>query len=624
MLPAPCLPRVCRPAGVVGRHLTQHKSYSTKSIYRWRALVSSITPVPFDAADRRLNSPVLLISTVSPVLQIRIRISHPRRARASGWLVNTAGSSSAARVSRKSGTALGASSRVALGILVSRITGLVRERVIAHFFGDSAIADAFRAAIRIPNLLNNLFGEGVLSASFVTVYSKLRGGRHDEEAARLAEAVFGLLSVVCSLLVMLGVLLTPSLIDLIAPGFKGDQRTLTIEIVRILFPGTGLLVMSAWCLGVLNSHRRFLLSYLAPVAMNVTMIGALVLFGRHSEQRPLVINLAWAFVAGSAFQFLVQVPWVLQLLPGFRPTLDRNSEQVHSVVRNFGPIFLSRGVVQISAYVDSMIASLLPTGAVAALGYGQIISALPVSLFSMSVSAAELPALSSAVGSKDEVAAFLRGRLSAGLRRIAFFVVPSAVAFLVLGDVLAAALYQSGRFHHSDAVYVWSVLAGSSVGLVATCLGRLYSSAFYALLDTRTPLRFAVIRVVLTIILGCLFALPMPHWIGIDQRWGVAGLTASAGIAGWVEFALLRRGLRQRIGETQIPIGFNVRLWSVAFLGALLAFLVKRMVGAAHPVALACVVLPVFGFVYLGGSLVLHIEESRSALASILKLAGRR
>ncbi|HJY06977.1 MAG TPA: lipid II flippase MurJ, partial [Bryobacteraceae bacterium] len=168
---------------------------------------------------------------------------------------------------------------MALGILISRLTGLIRERVIAHYFGNSAVADAFRAAIRIPNLLNNLFGEGVLSASFVTVYSKLLAQGRDEEADHLASAIFGLLAVVCSVLVVLGVLLTPFLIDAIAPGFSGQTRELTIHIVRILFPGTGLLVMSAWCLGILNSHRRFLLSYTAPVALNVTMIAALVTFG---------------------------------------------------------------------------------------------------------------------------------------------------------------------------------------------------------------------------------------------------------------------------------------------------------------------------------------------------------
>ena len=311
----------------------------------------------------------------------------------------------------------GAAFRVALGIFISRITGLIRERVIAHYFGNSGVADAFRQAIRIPNLLNNLFGEGVLSASFVTVYSRLRAQERTEEAEHVANAVFGILALVCAILVSLGVLLTPWLIYVIAPGFSGERRDLTIRMVRILFPGTGLLVMSAWCLGILNSHRRFLLSYTAPVAVNFTMIAALVIFGPRVAQDRLAIYLAWSSVLGSGLQFLVQLPRVLQLVPHFRPLLDTASEHIRLVVRNFGPIFLSRGVVQISAYIDSMIASLLPLGAVAALGYGQIISLLPISLFSMSVSAAELPALSSALGSETEVAEYLRKRLQAGLRR---------------------------------------------------------------------------------------------------------------------------------------------------------------------------------------------------------------
>lgn len=526
-------------------------------------------------------------------------------------------------LSSRPSSALGASSRVALGILISRLTGLVRERVIGHYFGvDSIVADAFRAAVRIPNLLNNLFGEGVLSASFVTVYAKLRALEQDEDADRLAEAVFGVLSVVCSVLVLCGVLLTPFLIDLIAPGFRGEKRVLTIHIVRILFPGTGLLVMSAWCLGVLNSHRRFLLSYTAPVALNITVIAVAILAGRHLAQERLVLYVAWAFVLGSGLQFLVQLPRVLGLLPGFWPAFEVRSEHVRSVLRNFGPIFISRGVVQISAYVDSMIASYLPLGAIAALGYGQVISVLPVSLFSMSVSAAELPALSSAVGSQDEIAAFLRKRLSSGLRRIAFFIVPSAVAFLVLGDVLAAGLYESGRFNYANAVYVWSVLAGSAVGLLATSLGRLYSSAFYALLDTKTPLRFAIIRVLLTTALGLVFALYLPRWIGIDEKWGVAGLTASAGLAGWVEFTLLRHALGKRIGKTGIPADFVVKLWLTAGIGAGLGYAVKLALGVAHPVWLAIVVLLIYGVVYFGGTSLLGIAESQATLTGFARRAG--
>ncbi|MBV8812617.1 MAG: murein biosynthesis integral membrane protein MurJ, partial [Acidobacteriaceae bacterium] len=271
----------------------------------------------------------------------------------------------------------------------------------------------------------------------------------------------------------------------------------------------------------------------------------------------------------------------------------------------------------------SMIASLLPTGAVAALGYGQVISVLPVSLFSMSVSAAELPALSSAVGNQDEIAALLRSRLSAGLRRIAFFIIPSAVAFLILGDVLAAALYQSGRFHHSDAVYVWSVLAGSAVGLLATSLGRLYSSAFYALLDTRTPLRFAVLRVLLTTALGLLFALPMPGWVGIDQRWGVAGLTASAGIAGWVEFSLLRHALGSRIGSVPLPADFILKLWGTAFVGAGLGYALKHAIGVGHPLLLAIAVVSLYGAVYFGGTSVLKIPESLATISAVRQRLAR-
>jgi len=558
-------------------------------------------------------------------LQLRIRISHRPVRRALAEPVQTEPDAlpvleeGSGRRPERPRTALSGSSRVALGILATRLTGLARERAIAYFFGNSAVAGAFRAAFRIPNLLSNLFGEGVLSAAFVTVYAKLRAKGENQEAEHLAAAVFGVLACLCSILVLIGIAATPLLVDAIAPGFQGSVRTLTIHLVRILFPGAGALVMSAWCLGVLNSHRRFLLSYSAPIAMNATMIAALVLLGSHSSSQRLVIYLAWASVIGSVLTFLVQLPSVLRLLPAFRPLIDFKSENVRIVIRNFGPVFVSRGVVQISAYVDQIIASFLGAVAVSTLGYAQIIAVLPVSLFSMSVSAAELPALSSAIGSPEEVAALLRNRLSSGLRRIAFFIVPSAVAFLVLGDVLAAGLYQSGRFNYASAVYVWAVLAGSAIGLLATSLGRLYSSAFYALLDTKTPLRFAIIRVILTTALGVVFALYLPHWLGIGEKWGVAGLTASAGIAGWLEFALLRHALAGRIGRTGIPAGFAMKLWATALVAAFVGYAVKLVLGVGRPELLAVLVIPLYGAIYFGGTALLGIAESQSTLTSIAR-----
>jgi putative peptidoglycan lipid II flippase len=289
------------------------------------------------------------------------------------------------------------------------------------------------------------------------------------------------------------------------------------------------------------------------------------------------------------------------------------------VIRNFGPVFLGRGVVQISGLVDVFLATLLPTGAAAALMTAQTLYMLPVSLFGMSVSAAELPTMSSTLGEASDVAAHLRTRLDAGLRRIAFFVVPSAVAFLALGDVLVGALYQNGQFTRADTVYVWGVLAGSSVGLLASTLGRLYSSTYYALRDTRTPLNFAIVRVVLTTGLGFLFAIPLPRLLGLDPKWGVAGLTVSAGISAWVEFSLLRRGLAGRIGRTGVDPAFVAKLWGAALLAAAAAWGVKLLLGVTHPILLAGAALIPYGLVYFGVTGALGLGEARTILGMLLR-----
>ena len=512
---------------------------------------------------------------------------------------------------------------VGAGILLSRVIGLVRQRVFAYYFGTSAAGDAFTAAFRIPNFLQNLFGEGALSASFIPVYARLLSRGDEREAGRVAGAVFSLLALVTSVIVLAGVLTTPYLIDAIAPGFEGEKRDLTIRLVRILFPGAGLLVLSAWCLGVLNSHRRFFLSYTAPVVWNVAMIASLVWFGRRLDQFALAGWVAWGSVAGSGLQFLVQLPTVLRLVRALRLGLDLAGESVRTVVRNFVPVFVSRGVVQISAYVDSLLASLLGHGAVVALSYAQLLYTLPVSLFGMSVSAAELPAMSSAAGAGDELAARLRGRLDAGLRRIALFIAPSAVGFLALGDVMAGALYQTGRFTRDDSLYVWSILAGSAVALLPATLGRLYSSTFYALHDTRTPLRYAAVHVVLATGLGYLFALPLTRALGLDLRWGVVGLTTSAGLAAWVEYYLLRRTLNSRIGRTGLPLAFAAKLWAAAAAAAAVAWGVRYALGERHPLVVAALVLTPYGIVYFVLAHAFGLPEARALVGRVMGILRR-
>jgi putative peptidoglycan lipid II flippase len=530
---------------------------------------------------------------------------------------------------------------VAAGILLSRIAGLIRTRVFAHYLGNSAAAGAYNAGLKIPNFLQNLFGEGVLSASFIPVYARLIAEDDDEMAGRVAGVILSLLGVIVMVIVTVCVFITPWIIDLIAPGFHGDVRLLTIRVVQILFPATGLLVFSAWCLGVLNSHHKFFVSYVAPVVWNAAMIATLVFFGTRTSQSGLVIALSWGTVVGCALQVGIQVPFVLKYAPRIKLSLQTALPHVRTVISSFFPVVISRGVVQLSGYVDQIIASYLGFAAVAALSYAQTIYFLPISLFGMSVAAAELPQMSGALGTDDEINTALRKRLERGLRQIAFFVVPTVVAFIFIGRVLVAALYQSGEFRNDDSLYVWYILIGSTFGLLAVTLGRLYSSAFYALRDPKTPLRFAMLRVSLTAVLGLLFAFPLRPYI-IDlivllhmpvpnlpegpKLLGVIGLTASAGMAGWIEFALLRRALARRIGSVKLAPSFLGRLW-ISGLVAAAAGVACHLFLAPHVVphlpfrhiSEAILVAGAFGVIYFGVAISLGVGEARATLQRFVK-----
>jgi putative peptidoglycan lipid II flippase len=531
---------------------------------------------------------------------------------------------------------------VAAGIFLSRITGLAREKVFSYYFGNSDAAGVFKAATRIPNFLQNMLGEGVLSASFIPVYSRLLAEGDKELAGRVAGIIATLLTLVVTLFVIIGVIFTPYLLWAVAPGFKGEVRELTILVVRILFPGIGLLVLYAWCIGIMNSHGKFFLAYVAPVLMNMTTIATMVIFARRvPDQRSLVIALAWGWVVGAGLQLGMQVPFVFRYAKPLKFAIQTTLEPVREVLRNFTPVVVGRGVVQLSAWLDNLLASLLSTGAVSALGYAQTISLLPVSLFGMSVAAAELPQMSRVVGTPEEVFANLRKRMERGLRQIAFFVIPTVVAFIAIGNALVAALYQGGHFGPGDTLYVWYILIGSTVGLLAVTLGRLYSSAFYALRDTRTPLRYAMLRVALTGVLGYLFALPLrpllidalrfahvplPMIQGSTKPLGAIALTATAGVAGWLEFLLLRRSLARRIGSIPLSPGYLARLWSAALVagaaGALFYAFVTTRIAPYLPRFLphirdGLIVCGIFGVIYFGVATLLGVPEAKATLSRL-------
>lgn len=518
------------------------------------------------------------------------------------------------------------SALIAAGIFLSRILGLVRQKLIAHYLGAGWVSDAFNGSFRLTNFIQNLFGEGVLSASFIPVYAKALADGNEEDADRIAGAVAAILALVVSVLVVVGILGAPLFVTLFVGGFKGETRELAIRLTRILFPGAGIFVMSAWCLGILNSHRKFFLSYVAPVFWNIAMIVALVLYGGRAAgggsqgEVDLAVVLAWASVIGAVLQMGVQLPTVFTVLSHFTPRLDVSFAPVREVVRNFLPAFVSRGVVQISITIDTQIASFIADkGVVTLLQNATTIYMLPISLFAMTVSAAELPEMSRDAG--VDAAAFerLRGRLNAALPRVAFFVVPSAIGLIVLGQAITGVLLEGGRFTEAMTFRTWAILAGSGVGLLASALGRLYSSTFYALRDTRTPLWFAIVRVCLTGILGYLFAFPLPRLLGLPAWTGAAGLTASAGIAGWVEFYLLRRAITARIGRTALPAGTLARLWGAGLAGGAAGFGIMQLFAGSHHMVRGLAALGTFALVYGVITVALGVPEAKGVASRVLR-----
>lgn len=497
---------------------------------------------------------------------------------------------------------------VGAGILLSRISGLIRQRVLAHYLGLGFHADALNAAFRIPNFLQNLFGEGALSASFIPSYARLVGQGREEDARRLAGAVLSLLTLVVAVLVLLGELAAPWLVDLLVAGYPADKKALTESLVRILFPGVGLMVISAWCLGILNSHRRFLLSYAAPVIWNLAIIVAIL--AAPAGRGDIVVWASVGAVAGALLQILVQLPTVFRVGGRIRPVRSRGIPEVGTVLRTFLPALVSRGAAQISAFIDLAIAAWLPLGAVAAITSAQVLYTLPVSLFGMAVTAAELPEMAREQGDEATVAAALRVRLDAATQRLAFYIVPSAMAFFAIGGVLAGAIFQTGAFTAEDTRYVWLILAGSAFGLLAATLGRLYASAFYALRDAMTPLKCGLARIAITASLGAFAALVVPDLLGVPAAYGAAGITLAGGIAGWAEFALLRRELCRRLGRFALPMRELAKLWGAAAIAAAIGTGARLLLPDLGPILLALVVLPAFSATYLAVTWWLDVPES--------------
>jgi putative peptidoglycan lipid II flippase len=534
-----------------------------------------------------------------------------------------------------------AAGSVAAGILSSRILGLLRERTVAYFFGVSAHADVLQVAFKSPNLLQNLLGEGTISAAFIPIYSRMIEAERYEAAGRFAGAIFGLLLAVAGGMAFLGVVLAEPLVGLLAPGYVGDlliemmggelavnRFDLAVRAVRIIFPMAGVLVLSAWALGVLNSHRRFFVPYVAPALWNVAIIA--FLFGgaywaagtpwvpqalTDATLTTLLMAACVGAFAGGLLQFLVQLPFVVREMPTFSFSVSTRVEGVQDAIRAFGPVVAGRGVAQLSSYLDIFFASFLAVGALSALRYAQLLYMLPISLFGMSVAASELPELSRMT--EEKVAEF-SNRLRRSMRQIAFLTVPTVVGYLTFGVLLVGALFRTGQFGAGDTWLVTLVLGGYALGILATTFSRLLQNAFYAVGDTKTPAWIAVTRVTVSTAVAVpamffLDTIPLRRVVGPlpDSMLylGALGLSLGASVGAWVEVWRLRRALRDSMPDASIPWRAVLRMMTLALAAVPPAAGLWWMLPDWHVLLTAPLVVGLYAAVYLGGAVLFGFEE---------------
>jgi putative peptidoglycan lipid II flippase len=539
---------------------------------------------------------------------------------------------------------------VASAIFLSSTAGLIRETFISRFLGTAPAADAFKAALRIPNMLQNLMGEGVLSASFIPAYSRLRGEGNNDEAGRLAGAIAGLLITTTGVLSLLGFFLAEPITHLLVPGYAGGPSfDLTVRLTRIMFPGIGFLVLSAWCLGVLNSHRKFFLSYVAPVMWNAAQIVALVSVGlRTSNETAMATALAWGVLIGGMLQLLVQLGPVIRLLGGVRLSLDAGRQSVQHVLRRFGPVVVGKGVVQIMAFVDLWLASFLATGAVSTLSYTLPIYLLPIGMFGLGVAAAELPDLSQVEVYDPATRRLFRRRLEDGMARIAFYVLPIAAMYIVAGDVIARAIFQHGKFDADDSRAMWIALAFFAVGLPATTASRLLQNGLYALDETRTPARLAIVRVIIASVVAMAFMFPLdrlfigPSGIeGWSDIWalgplsntvrhsnelahlGIVALALGATIGAWVEYHLLARAVAWRIGRSRMAGRWLNPIAASCAVASLVAYGMILIAGDLPALISAVAVFAPAGTAYLVVSRWLKVPEAIATAERIGAVVAR-
>lgn len=425
--------------------------------------------------------------------------------------------------------------------LLSRILGFVRDFVIARAFGAGLMTDAFFVAFKLPNLLRRLFAEGAFAQAFVPILGEYKNKQGEAEAKRLVDHVATLLFFVLLAVTLLGMAAAPILVYISAPGFSTDPEkfALTVDLTRITFPYILFMSLVALSGGILNTWSRFAVPAFTPVLLNVAMIGMALWAAPYFD--PPVLVLGWAVFLGGLLQLAFQIPHLkrIGMLPRF--SIDWKDEGVRRILRLMGPAVLGVSVAQVSLLINTIFASFLGTGSVSWLYYADRLMEFPAGMLGAALGTILLPSLAKYhAGDKfDEYSRLLDW----GLRLTLLLAAPAALALAIIAVPLIATLFHHGAFTADDVFKTRDALVAYSVGLLGLILVKVLAPGFYARQNVRTPVKIALVSLLVTQILNLSLVFWLQH----------AGLALSIGLAACLNAALLYRGLRRHNIYTPQP-----------------------------------------------------------------------
>ena len=424
---------------------------------------------------------------------------------------------------------------------ISRILGFVRDAIIARVFGAGPMTDAFFVAFRIPNLLRRLFAEGAFSQAFVPILAEYKNRRGEGDTHLLIDRVSGVLALSLFVVSALGMLAAPAIIYVTAPGFTADpvRYELTTQMLRVTFPYILFISLTAFAGGILNTYGRFSVPAFTPALLNLAFIGFALFAAPYFE--PPILALSWAVLAGGVLQLAFQIPFLMRLglLPRFRPAFS--DEGVRRVLRQMAPAVFGVSVGQVSLVINTIFASYLVAGSVSWLYYADRLMEFPMGMLGVALGTILLPSLSKhhATRSPEHFSKLLDW----GLRITLMLAVPAAVALALLAVPLVTTLFQYGAFSASDTVATRDAVMAYSAGLVGLILVKVLAPGFYARQDIRTPVKIAVITLVVTQAMNAVLIWPLKH----------VGLALATSLGACLNAALLFRLLRKRGIYQPIP-----------------------------------------------------------------------